>query len=98
MNKTFNEQPDNNPQFEAFALIAECFRLNTTIQDKSGLKYLYTEWRFPKKLIKKYFEYFGNSYDLTNHFLNILDGCGSNEKEAMRIYEAESSEIEIIEE
>ena len=95
MNKTLNEQPENNPQIKAFALVAECFRLNTIREDKSGLKYLYYEWRFSKKLIKKYFEQFGNSYDETNHFLNILDGCGLDENEAMRIYESENNVISI---
>jgi hypothetical protein len=93
--KTLNEQPENNPQIEAFALVAECFRLNGRVQDKSGLKYLYDEWRFPKKTIKKYFEYFGNSYDETNHFLDILDGCDSDEKEAMKRYESENNIVSI---
>ena len=78
--KTLNEMPENNPQIEAFALMAECFRMNSVIQDERPVIYLYQLWKYPKETIDAIFEHFGNSFDETNHFLNRLNGCDSLEE------------------
>jgi len=73
--KSLLEDPSpENPNWKAFGLMAEAFRLNTSIQDKNPLKYLYQEWNFPKSFIKELFELMGSSFDETNWFLNKLDG------------------------
>lgn len=76
MAKSLNEDPSpENPNWAAFALVADAFRLNTEIRDQNPLKYLYREWNYPKSFIKELFEYMCNSFDESNWFLNKLDGA-----------------------
>jgi hypothetical protein len=84
--KSLREQPDNNPNIDAFKLLGETFKVQ---EDDKSLKYLYMEWNFPHETINKIFKYFVNSFDDTNDFLNILDGCDSLE-EAWSVYQQEN--------
>jgi len=89
--KTLNEDPSpENPQWAGFAFVAEAFRSNSEIRDTNTVKYLYQEWNYPKDYIDLIFEEFGNSFDESNLFLNIVDGCDGNlnqkTKEAWELY------------
>jgi hypothetical protein len=78
--KSINEDPsETNPNWDAFSLAGKAYAMNNGILDNTSLKYLYMEWNFPKETIDMIYYYFGNSFDETNTFLNILDGSESLE-------------------
>jgi len=77
--KTLNEDPSpDNPMWKAFSLAGDLFRMNTEKRDTNPVKYLYQEWDYPKDFIDMVFEEFGNSFDESNSFLYLLNGCDGN--------------------
>jgi hypothetical protein len=59
----------------------------------SALRQLCETWKFNKEFIEEIFLYFGNSYDETDYFLDLLDGS-DNLEEAWEKYKDERDVID----